>query len=1109
MNPRMKSLATLGCLAACAWSTSLSAATFTVTTPAEFQAALTAAAGNGQNNTIEVAAGTYNLTATLTFVASAASGQQLVISGADPATTILDGQNNVQIMSIDLTDEQNVLQQVQVQRLTFRNGSAQAAGDTGGGLEMRSYGGARWLVRENRFLNNRSQDDGGGLYVRGARLAFVRDTVFQGNRTELPGSDGGGAFLAAGIADNVEVLHCEFIDNSAPDNGGGLQVEGLDPGDLSPNVGRVDILESLFVRNSTIQVASGEGGGADLAANQIWFQRNQLYDNSGSAGGGIYLRGFTYLRLEASVFMGNRAAVGDGGGIGTAVIPVADVEMVNNTLVANTAVPGTGAGAYMRIAGSTSSLVAYNNIVWGNSAGAAQGADLYIDNNPFNDIGARVQLVANNAGSVFIKCDTPACSVTRTGNLNVVPGLVDAVGPDFDPHLQSGSPMIDQGSSGITLSEIDFEGDGRVSGVAVDIGADEFTGQGPPPPLSADVAITMTDSPDPVVTGGRLTYSITVTNAGPDAAAAVTLADKLPAGVSFVSTTPSQGSCSQSAGTVTCNLGGLASGGSATVALAVDVTAEGGTTLSNTATVGTATADPNAANNSVTATTQVSALRADRSVSVGVTPAAPQVRETVTYTVTVANAGPDNETAATLDLTLPAAAEVLSVTPAQGTCNPTSGGRNCVLGALAAGAQTTVTVTLRPTAAGTLVFGATVDGNLADANGANNSVTATTQVSALRADRSVSAGVTPAAPQVGETMTYTVTVANAGPGNETAATLDLALPAAAEVLSVTPGQGTCNPTSGGRNCVLGALAAGAQTTVTVTLRPTAAGTLVFGATVGGNLADANGANDSAQRQVTVTDKVAIVVKGKAGKGSFGWLQLLGLAVLFAARRERPARAARSAVAAVAVLAVAVVALVLPAPAGAADSGWYVGASAGAASADYGASDLTADLAGRGWTVSGASVDDSDTFWKAYVGYRANEFFALEAGYAELGEIEARYGALVSPDQIPALLSDTVEVLQYLGSGWNVSAVLSWSFAEDAFAIFGRAGLLMWDADVDVKVESGATGTASADESGTDAMFGLGVEWRATPAFSLRAEWERYKLDDWVDVPSAGVVWRFR
>jgi len=116
----------------------------------------------------------------------------------------------------------------------------------------------------------------------------------------------------------------------------------------------------------------------------------------------------------------------------------------------------------------------------------------------------------------------------------------------------------------------------------------------------ADLEISKADSPDPVTVGDNLTYTITVTNGGPDAATNVVVTDTLPSGVTFVSASPG---CVHSAGVVTCNLGNIPAGGSVTITIVVTVTAPG--TISNTATVTSDTLDPNTANNSDAEPTEV------------------------------------------------------------------------------------------------------------------------------------------------------------------------------------------------------------------------------------------------------------------------------------------------------------------------------------------------------------------------------------------------------------------------------------------------------------------------------------------------------------------------
>ena len=118
----------------------------------------------------------------------------------------------------------------------------------------------------------------------------------------------------------------------------------------------------------------------------------------------------------------------------------------------------------------------------------------------------------------------------------------------------------------------------------------------------ANLALTKSDAPDPVVSGSPLTYTISVVNAGPNTATDVAITDTLPAGVTLVSAVPSQGSC---AGTtvVVCSLGTLNIEQSASVTITVTPSTSG--QITNTAFVAAAQNDPDPANNIATQTTTV------------------------------------------------------------------------------------------------------------------------------------------------------------------------------------------------------------------------------------------------------------------------------------------------------------------------------------------------------------------------------------------------------------------------------------------------------------------------------------------------------------------------
>src|SRR5262249_40072103 len=125
------------------------------------------------------------------------------------------------------------------------------------------------------------------------------------------------------------------------------------------------------------------------------------------------------------------------------------------------------------------------------------------------------------------------------------------------------------------------------------------------PPGTADLALTDSGSQNPVPPVGSLTYTLTVTDNGPADSTGVSLTDTLAGTAGFVAATPSQGTCGQSSGTVTCALGGLASGASATVAVVVTAPSAQGA-IANSASVTADQTDPNSANNSATVNTSVS-----------------------------------------------------------------------------------------------------------------------------------------------------------------------------------------------------------------------------------------------------------------------------------------------------------------------------------------------------------------------------------------------------------------------------------------------------------------------------------------------------------------------
>ncbi|MCB9450499.1 MAG: CSLREA domain-containing protein [Anaerolineaceae bacterium] len=124
-----------------------------------------------------------------------------------------------------------------------------------------------------------------------------------------------------------------------------------------------------------------------------------------------------------------------------------------------------------------------------------------------------------------------------------------------------------------------------------------------------DLAITKTDTPDPVLAGANLTYTLTITNQGGQTATGVELTDALPAGVTFVSADVTQGvgSCAENTGVVTCVLEDMLPSDTASVSIVamVDVTTTG--QITNTATITSIESDNDPSDNTAAATTTITA----------------------------------------------------------------------------------------------------------------------------------------------------------------------------------------------------------------------------------------------------------------------------------------------------------------------------------------------------------------------------------------------------------------------------------------------------------------------------------------------------------------------
>ena len=125
------------------------------------------------------------------------------------------------------------------------------------------------------------------------------------------------------------------------------------------------------------------------------------------------------------------------------------------------------------------------------------------------------------------------------------------------------------------------------------------------PPAGADLAVSVADSPDPVIRNFLLTYTVSIRNNGPETATNVTLAVTPPLQAESGPLTPSQGTCTRAGTSFNCAIGTIANGDTVTATIQMLPFSLG--TISLSATAGATQTDPNTANNSATQSTTVQA----------------------------------------------------------------------------------------------------------------------------------------------------------------------------------------------------------------------------------------------------------------------------------------------------------------------------------------------------------------------------------------------------------------------------------------------------------------------------------------------------------------------
>lgn len=300
--------------------------------------------------------------------------------------------------------------------------TANAAGVNG-------YGGGAY----NSILNNCLLFNNWASYGGGANGGILNNSTLTNNSA----GSAGGAVGSAGISATLN--NCVLAGNTAM---------------LAGGASHYGALNNCVLTGNSVGV-NGWGGGAygGTLNNCI------LTNNSAAEGGGAYQAPGNNCTLNNCILIANVASTGGGSCSCT----------LNNCLLADNNASGTGGGSY--------SGTLNNCTVTCNNAGTAGGTYFTTMNNCIVYFNIAPQSPNNmNNGNLMNYCCTTPLPAGGTGNITNDPAFVNYLSGNF--RLQSNSPCINSGNNGYVTTTNDMDGNPRIVGGAVDIGAYEFQNPG-------------------------------------------------------------------------------------------------------------------------------------------------------------------------------------------------------------------------------------------------------------------------------------------------------------------------------------------------------------------------------------------------------------------------------------------------------------------------------------------------------------------------------------------------------------------------------------------------------------------------------------------------------
>ena len=410
--------------------------TFNVTTTQEFRAALANSAGNGESDTINLAAGTYKTTddslGTFTFLDN--EDFDLTIEGVSADTSILSGDDQNRVLSFNVVGS---TAEIVFEKVSVLNGLTTT---NGGGV----YSKENFTCKHCIFRNNEAPN-GGGLYVERENHAIIENSSFTDNKANYGGA------IQFGYLVNPVIRNSTFISNQAS-SGGAIY--------LSSGYG-------TEIKNSMFRANSARSGGA-------------IYQSFGGA-----------TVIKSSIFADNIASL-TAAALSFTDSPYQRLLIANSIFYGNLVNETDGVNyseerEVIRIFGQYGYIEIVNTAIINNSGGIRFSGDdehtsisnTVFSNNSYSDVTIKDSTIPKIMNS-FVPSITGTAfteNILTEGDL----GFLDIANNDF--HLSSNSVLIDSGVNIFTMggagweqpNEVDIDSNQRLSGGSMDIGPYEFS----------------------------------------------------------------------------------------------------------------------------------------------------------------------------------------------------------------------------------------------------------------------------------------------------------------------------------------------------------------------------------------------------------------------------------------------------------------------------------------------------------------------------------------------------------------------------------------------------------------------------------------------------------